>query len=146
MPLTLSRNVQAQEGTRMRTDRAGKTVTFSKEQTVQQKGSLLTRGERCGLPKRQLATGCGFKTRTSSDDSRHAVLNGSSADLLPQRPGPPTPSNRPKEVEALLIRTRFETARKREAIAEALPQRGFTVSARLVGQGLADEGLAKQTS
>ena len=34
MPITFSLNVQAQEGTLMLTDRAGKTVTFSKEQTV----------------------------------------------------------------------------------------------------------------
>ena len=39
MHITFSLNVQAHEGTLMLTDRAGKTVTFSKEQTVQQKVS-----------------------------------------------------------------------------------------------------------
>ena len=146
MPLTFRLNVQAQEGTLRLTDRAGKTVTFSKEQTVQQKVSMITLGELCGLPKRQLATCFGFKTRKSYYDIRHAVLNGSSADLLPKRPGPPTPSKRTKEGEARIIRTRFETARTREAIAEALTQRGFTVSARLVGQVLADSGRSKKHS
>lgn len=98
MPSTFRLNVQAQEGTLMLTDRAGKTVTFSKEHTVQQKVSMSTLGELCGLPKRQLAPCFGFKTRTSYDDIRHAVLNGSPADLLPKRPGPHTPSKRTKEV------------------------------------------------
>jgi hypothetical protein len=65
MHITFSLNVQAHEGTLMLTDRAGKTVTFSKEQTVQQKVSMITLGEFCGLPKRQLATCFGFKTRKS---------------------------------------------------------------------------------
>ncbi len=77
-------------------------------------------------------------------DIRHTVLNGSPADLLPKRPGPHTPSKRTKEVEALIIRTRFETDLNRDAIAAALTQRGFTVSARLVGQVLADYGLSKK--
>src|SRR5712691_13299599 len=97
MPITFRLNVQAKEGTLMLTDRAGKTVTFSKEHTVQQKVSLITLGEFCGLPKRQLATCFGFKTRTSSYDIRHTVLNGSPADLLPKRPGPHTPSKLTKE-------------------------------------------------
>jgi transposase len=146
MPITFSLNVQAKEGPLMFTDRAGKTVTFSKEHTVQQKVSMITLGELCGLPKRQLATGFGFKTRTSYDDIRHTVRNGSPAALLPKRPGPHTPSKRTEEVEALIIRTRFETALNREAIAAALTQRGFKVSARLVGQVLAAYGLSKKTS
>src|SRR5712664_2887411 len=94
MPITLSLNVQAHEGTFLLTDRAGKTVTFSKEQTVQQKVSIITLGEFCGLPTRQLATCFGFKTRKSSYDIRHTVLNGSPAHLLPHRPGPHNPSHR----------------------------------------------------
>src|SRR2546422_11109382 len=65
MYITFSLNVQAHEGTLMLTDRAGKTVTFSKEQTVQKKVSMITLGELCGLPKRQLAASFGFKTRKS---------------------------------------------------------------------------------
>src|SRR6267142_513617 len=117
MHITLSLNVQAHEGTLMLTDRAGKTVTFSKDQTVQQKASMITLGEFCDLPKRQLATCFGFKTRKSYDDSRDAVLNGSPADLLPKRPGPHHPSKRTKELEALIIRTRCETDLNREEIA-----------------------------
>jgi len=144
MHITFSLNVQAKEGTLMLTDRAGKTVTFSKEQTVQQKVSMITLGELSSLPKRQLAACFGFKTRKSYYDIRHTVLNGSPADLLPKRPGPHTPSKRTKEVEALIIRTRFETDLNRDEIAEALTQRGFKVSARLVGQVLADYGLSKK--
>src|SRR5256712_13140774 len=109
MHITFSLNVQAKEGTLMFTDRAGKTVTFSKEQTVQQKVSMIALGELCDLPKRQLATGLGFKTRKSYSDIRNAVLNSSLADLLPKRPAPRTPPKRTKEVEACILRTRFET-------------------------------------
>src|SRR5437667_4721540 len=118
MPITFSLNVQAKEGTLMLTDRAGKTVTFAKEQTVQQKVSMITLGELCGLPKRQLATCFGFKPRKSYYDIPHAVLNGSPTDLLPKRPGPHPPSTRTKEVEALIIRPRFETELNRVPIPE----------------------------
>jgi hypothetical protein len=146
MHLALNLNVQVKDGTLVLTDGVGKTVTFSEAQSVQKKVSMITLGELCGLPKRQLATCFGFKTRKSYYDIRHAVLNGSPADLLPKRPGPHTPSKRTKEVEALIIRTRFETDLNRDAIAEALTQRGFKVSARLVGQVLADYGLSKKNS
>jgi len=109
MPIALNVNVQVKDGTRMLTDHAGNTVTFSKEHTVQKKVSMLALGDLCGLPTHQLATGVGFQTRTSSYDSRNAVLEGTPEDLLPQRTGPPTRSTRTKEVEALIIRTRFET-------------------------------------
>ena len=65
MHIALSVNVQVQDGMLVLTDREGKTVTFSKEQTVQKKVSMITLGELCDLPKRQLATGFGFKTRKS---------------------------------------------------------------------------------
>src|SRR5207245_6618985 len=97
-------------------------------------------------PTHQLTTYFGFKTPKPYNDIRHTLLNGSPADLLPKRPGPHTPSKRTKEVEALIIRTRFETDLNREAIAEALTQQGFKVSARLVAQVLADYGLAKKNS
>ena len=80
---------------------------------------MIALGELCGLPKRQLATGFGFKTRTSYDDSRNAVLTGAPADLLPTRTGPHTRSKRTKEVEALIIRTRFETDGNMSEIADA---------------------------
>ena len=128
----------------MLTDRAGKTVTFSKEQTVQKKVSMIALGELCGLPKRQLATGFGFKTRKSYYDSRNAVLTGAPEDLLPKRTGPHTRSKRTKEVEALIIRTRFETDGNMYELAETLTQRGFPVSARLVGRVLAAYGLSKK--
>jgi hypothetical protein len=144
MQLTLNLNVQVKDGTLVLTDCAGKTVTFSKEQPVQKKVSMITLGELCGLPKRQLATGFGCKSRTSYYDSRNAVLQGTAADLLPKRTGPHTPSKRTKEVEARIIRTRFETDGNMYEIADTLTQLGSTVSARLVGQVLADYGLSKK--
>ena len=144
MPIALNVNVQVKDGSLVLTDPAGKAITFSKAQTVQKQVSMITRGELSNLPKRQLATGFGFKTRTSSYDIRSAVLNGAPVDLLPTRPGPRTPSKRTQEVEALIIRMRFETDLKMYDIAAALTQRGFQVSARLVGQVLADYGLAKK--
>ncbi len=144
MQIALNVNVQVKDGTLVLTDRAGKTVTFSKEQTVQKKVSMIALGELCGLPKRQLATGFGFKTRTSYYDSRNAVLTGAPKDLLPKRTGPHTRSKRTKEVEALIIRTRFETDGNMYELAETLTQRGFPVSARLVGRVLAAYGLSKK--
>ena len=144
MYITFSLNVQAHEGTLMLTDRAGKTVTFSKEQSVQPQVSMLTLGDLCGLPKRQLAAGFGFKTRKSYYDSRKAVLQGSLADLFPKRRGPRSPSIRTKEIEALIIRTRFETDRNMYEIADTFTQMNDPVSARLVGQVLADYGLSKK--
>lgn len=144
MHIALNVNVQVKDDTLVLTDRAGKTITFSTEQTVQKKVSMIALGELCGLPKRQLATGFGFKTRKSYYDSRNAVLKGAPQDLLPKRTGPHTRSKRTKEVEALIIRTRFETDGNMYAIADALTELGFSVSARLVGRVLADYGLSKK--
>jgi hypothetical protein len=144
MRIALNLNVEIKNGALVLTDDTGNTISFSKDQRVQKKVCMIALGELCGLPKDQLATGFGFKTRKSYYDNRDAVLNGSLADLLPKRPGPHHPSKRTKEVEALIIRTRFETDLNREEIAEALTQKGFTVSARLVGRVLADYGLAKK--
>jgi len=119
MPIALDVHVQVKDDTLVRTDRAGKTITFSKEQTVQKKVSMMALGALCGLPKRQRATGFGFKTRQSYYDSRNAVLTGAPADLVPKRTGPHTRSKRTKEVEALSIRTRCETAGTRYELAEA---------------------------
>ena len=63
---------------------------------------------------------------------------------LPKRTGPHTPPKRTKEVEVLIIRRRFETDENMYDIADALTQLGFDVSARLVGQVLADYGLSKK--
>jgi len=144
MHIALNVNVQVKDGPLVLTDHTGKTVTFSQEQTVQKKVSMIALGELCGLPKRQLATGFGFKTRTSSYDSRNAVLEGTPQDLFPKRTGPPTRSKRTQEVEARIIRTRFETELTRYEIAETFTQRGFPVSARLAGRVLADDGLSKK--
>ncbi|MBC8254649.1 MAG: hypothetical protein H8E35_11570 [Ardenticatenia bacterium] len=145
MEITLTINVLVQDGTLVLTDGTGKTVTFSPDQAVQQQVSMIVLGELCDLPKHQLATGFGFKTRKSYYDIRNAVLNGSLDDLRPQRPGPRTSSKRTQEVEAYIIRLRFETDLNMYEIAQTLTQQGFPVSARRVGQVLADYGLSKKT-
>ena len=76
MHIALNLDVEVQDGTLVLTDRTGQTITFSKEQRVQQKVSMVTLGDLCRLPKRQLAAGFGFKTRKSYYDSRKAVLQG----------------------------------------------------------------------
>jgi hypothetical protein len=144
MPIARNVHVQGKDGTLVLPDRAGQTVTVSTEQTVQKQGSLMARGALCGLPKRQLAPGCGFKTRQSSSDSRNAVLTGAPADLWPKRTGPHTRSQRPQEVEALSLRPRFETDGPRSARAETCTPRGVPGRARRVGRGLAAAGLSKQ--
>jgi hypothetical protein len=92
MQITLTVNVQVQDGALVLTAPGGKAMTFSKEQTVQKKVSMIILGELCSRPKSQLAQAFGFKTRKSYYNIRHAVLNGSTADLLPKRTGPSTPS------------------------------------------------------
>src|SRR5437762_149336 len=87
-PIALNVNVQVQDDTLVLTEHAGKTGPFSKEHTVQKQGSMRTRGERCGLPKRQLAASCGCKTRPSSSAIRNAVRKGAPEDLGPKRTGP----------------------------------------------------------
>src|SRR6266699_5061363 len=146
MHIALNLDVEVQDGTLVLTDHTGQTITFSKEQTVQKKVSMITLGEFGGLPKRQIATGFGFKTRKSYYDSRNAVLTGAPQDLLPKRTGPHTRSKRTKEMEALIIRTRFETDLNMYEIAETLTQQGFPVSARVVGRVLADYGLSKKNA
>src|SRR5438093_872267 len=74
MQITLNVNVLVKDGALVLTDHTGKTVAFSKEQTVQQKVSMIVLEALCDLPKRQLATGFGFKTRKSYYDLRNTVL------------------------------------------------------------------------
>jgi hypothetical protein len=105
---------------------------------------MITLGELCDLPKIELAQAFGFKTRKSYYDTRDAVLNGLPADLLPKRTGPQTASKRTKEVEALIIRRRYETDLNMYQIADELIELGFAVSPRLVAQVLADYGLGKK--
>jgi hypothetical protein len=144
MQITLHVNIQVKDGTLVLTAPSGKVISFSKEQSVQQKISMIVLGELCDLPKRPLAAGFGFRTRKSYYDVRNAVLNGSLADLSPKHPAPRIPLKRTREVEAHIIRMRFETDLNMYEIAEALTHMGFNLSARLVAQVLADYGLAKK--
>ena len=136
MNISLDVEVLVKNGALVLTDRDGKAITFSPEQSVQKKVSMITLGELCDLPKIRLAQAFGFKTRKSYYDIRDAVLNGSPADLLPKRTGPQKPPKRTKEVEALIIRSRFDTDLSMYEIADELTRLGFDVSARLVAQVL----------
>ena len=120
MQITLTVNVQVQDGALVLTAPDGKAITISKEQTVQKKVSMIILGELCSLPKSQLAQAFGFKTRKSYYNIRHAVFNESTAVLLPKRTGPSTAPKRTKEVEALIIRQRFATDDNRYEIADAI--------------------------
>jgi len=144
MNIAIDIEVSVKNGTLVLTDRQGKAITFSSEQSVQKKVSMITLGELCDLPKIELAQAFGFKTRKSYYDTRDAVLNGLPADLLPKRTGPQTASKRTKEVEALIIRRRYETDLNMYQIADELIELGFAVSPRLVAQVLADYGLGKK--
>lgn len=144
MNIAIDIEVSVKNGALVLTDREGKAITFSPEQSVQKKVSMITLGELCNLPKIELAQAFGFKTRKSYYDTREAVLNGLPADLLPKRTGPHTASKRTKELEALIIRRRYETDLNMYQITAELTQLGFAVSARLVAQVLADYGLGKK--
>jgi len=144
MNISLDLEIIVKNGTLVLTDREGKAISFSPEQTVQKKVSMITLGELCDLPKIRLAQAFGFKTRKSYYDIRDAVLNGPPAELLPKRTGPQKPPKRTKEVESIIIRSRFETHLSMYEIADELTRLGFNVSARLVAQVLADYGLSKK--
>ncbi len=144
MNISLDVEVLVKNGTLVLTDREGKAITFSPEQSVQKKVSMITLGELSELPKIRLAQAFGFKTRKSYYDIRNAVLNGLPADLLPKRTGPQNPPKRTKELEALILRYRYETDLNMYEIADELTRLGFQVSARLVAQVLADYGLSKK--
>lgn len=144
MNIAIDIEVSVKNGALVLTDRQGKAISFSPEQSVQKKVSMITLGELCDLPKIELAQAFGFKTRKSYYDTREAVLNGLPADLLPKRTGPQSATKRTKELEALIIRRRYETDLNMYQITAQLAQLGFAVSARLVAQVLADYGLGKK--
>jgi hypothetical protein len=144
MHINLDVEILVKDGTLVLTESSGKALTFSKEQTVQKKVSMITMGELCNLPKIDIAKSFGFKTRKSYYDIRKAVLHGEPADLLPKRTGPQQPPKRTKEVEALIIRHRFESDLNMYQIAAELNKMGFNISSRLVGEVLADYGLSKK--
>ncbi len=144
MHIKLDVEILVKDGSLILTDPTGKALTFSKEQTVQKKVNMITIGELSNLPKINVAKSFGFKTRKSYYDIRKAVLHGSPADLLPKRTGPQQPQKRTKEVEALIIRYRFESNLNMYEIADELNKKGFNVSSRLVSKVLADYGLSKK--
>ena len=88
MIISLNLEVLVKNGRLVLTDRDGKTVSFSPEQSVQKKVSKVTFGELCDVPRLKLAEAFGFKTRKSYYDARNVVLHGAPADLLPKRRGP----------------------------------------------------------
>jgi len=144
MKISLDVEVSHRDGTLVITDKQGRVVTFSNDQVVQKKVSMITLGELTNYPKLQVARAFGYSTRKSYYDIRHAVLNGIPADLLPQTTGPKGAPKRTREVEALVIQMRFETEKNMYEIADELQKMGFEISARLVGQILSDYGLAKK--
>ena len=105
---------------------------------------MVTLGEFSNLPKIQIAKTFGYSTRKSYYDIRNAVLNGSIDDLIPESTGPKSAPKRTRELEALVIKMRFETNFNMYEIAEKLRDSGFDVSTRLIGQILGDYGLSKK--
>lgn len=144
MQFSLNVEVLVENGTLILTDREGKAVTFSKEQVVQKKVTMITLGEFSDLPKIQIAKAFGFGTRKSYYDIRNAVLNGTPADLLPKKTGPLKPPKRTREIESLVIKMRLETERNMYEITTELSRLGFDVSPRLVADILSDYGLCKK--
>ena len=144
MDISLNLEVLVKDGRLVLTDRDGKVVSFSPDQSVQRKVSMVTFGELCDVPKLRVAEAFGFKTRNSYYDARNVVLHGASADLLPKRRGPQRPPKRTRDIEILIIGMRCETDLNMYEIAEQLGRMGLDVSARLVGQVLSDYGLSKK--
>ena len=144
MNISLDIDVLVQNGELILTNRQGQSLTYSREQAVQKKVSMITFGELCPFPKIQVAKAFGFSTRKSYYDIRHHVLHGVPADLLPKRTGPAQPTKRTKELEILVIRLRLETGSNMYQITDQLNRMGFDIRSRLTAQILADYGLTKK--
>lgn len=144
MQVSLNIEVQMKNGVLILTDTEGKAVTFSKDQVVQKKVSMITLGELSDLPKIKVAQAFGFVTRKSYYDARYAVLNGVATDLFPQRTGPKKATKRTRELEVKVIQMRFDTTYNMYEITDELKRLGFDISARLVGKILSDFGLSKK--
>ena len=69
MNIAIDIEVSVKNGALVLTDRQGKAISFSPEQSVQKKVSMITLGELCDLPKIELAHAFGFKTRKSYYDT-----------------------------------------------------------------------------
>jgi hypothetical protein len=104
MKFSINIEVRLEDGLLILTDTEGKAVTFSRDQVVQKKVSMITLGELSDLPRIKIARAFGFATRKSYYDARYAVLNGVAADLFPQRTGPKRATKRTRELEARVIR------------------------------------------
>jgi hypothetical protein len=144
MNISLNVEVLVKDGALVLANQEGNIITFSSEQSVQRKVSMITMGELCNLHKIDVAQAFGFKTRKSYYDIREAVLHGAPAELLPKRTGPQTAPKRTRELEALIIRSRYEKGLNMYEITALLTQLGFDVSARLIAEVLADYGLSKK--
>jgi len=144
MKMSINLEVSVINGNLVLTDKEGGIVTFSKDQVVQKKVSMVTLGELSNLPKIQIAKTFGYSTRKSYYDIRNAVLNGSIEDLIPETTGPKSAPKRTRELEVLVIKMRFETDYNMYEIADKLKDSGFDVSPRLIGQILADYDLSKK--
>lgn len=144
LDISINIRVKTENGILVLSDNQGRLVSFSPEQIVQKKVSMVTLGELSCLPKLDIARAFGFATRKSYYDIRHDVLNGTRADLLPRRTGPKHASKRTREVETLVIKLRIDKGYNMYEIAGELKDLGFDISARLVGQILADYDLSKK--
>ncbi|MBA7709962.1 hypothetical protein ES703_118889 [subsurface metagenome] len=144
MKFSINIEVRLEDGLLILTDAEGKAVTFSRDQVVQKKVSMITLGELSDLPRIKIARAFGFATRKSYYDARYAVLNGVAADLFPQRTGPKKATKRTRELEVKVIQMRFDTTYNMYEIADELSRLGFDISARLVGKILSDFGLSKK--
>ena len=142
--ISLDIEVHMKNGVLVLTDAEGRALTFSKDQVVQKKVSMVTLGEFSDLPRIEIAKAFGFATRKSYYDARYAVLNGPTADLFPHRTGPKKATKRTRELEMRVIRMRVETPYNMYEMADELDRLGFDVSARLVAQILSDFGLSKK--
>ena len=142
--ISLDIEVRIKDGVLVLTDAEGKALTFSKDQVLQKKISMVTLGELSVLPRIEIANAFGFATRKSYYDARYAVLNGVADDLFPQRTGPKKATKRTRELEIRVIRMRLEAAYNMYEMADELNRLGFDVSARLVAEILSDFGLSKK--
>jgi len=144
MRLTLDITLSATAGQLTLTTGAGRTVTFTADQPLQQQICLVLLGVLTDHPKDALAQACGYATRKSFYDHRDAVLHQPSAALGPKQRGPKGAHKRTPALEAFIIQRRVAEGDDLYTLHRAVREAGFAVGVRLVSQILAEHGLTKK--
>jgi len=144
MRLTLDITLSSTDGQLTLTTDAGRAITFTADQPLQQQICLVLFGALTNQPKDALANACGYATKKSFYDHRDAVLRQPSAALGPKKRGPKGAHKRTPALDIFVLKRRVEHGDDLYTLHHAVREAGFPVGVRLVSQILAEHGLTKK--